>query len=156
MRDWAQDPRYADAVMELAASAGCRRLDDLGVRACRELAAAGVPCLVMRGPAVAQRLYDEAGDRLYMDVDVLVPPEKRSTAEAVIAGMGLRPVLEGGAATELAPHATAYLGDEGSIDLHWTLRGLRAEPREVWDALSPGAGELELETGPVPVPREAV
>ena len=156
MRDWAADQRYLDAMAALAIRAGSRRLDDLGLRACRELAAAGVPCLVMRGPAVAHALYDAPEERAYGDIDVLVPYAQVATAKGVLDAMDLRPVLEGSARSELSPHATAYVGEAGSIDLHWTLRGVRADPRGVWDALAPGAGEIELGAGTVAVPRPAV
>src|SRR5688572_25440550 len=117
MHGKASDERYQEAFQTLAVAARSRKLDELAVRACGALEEAGIPSLVFRGPAVAHRLYDDPAQRPYQDVDVLVPEAQREPAHGVIAGLGMRPVLEGGADSEQSPHATAFLGDAGSVDL---------------------------------------
>lgn len=52
------------------------------------LASAGIPCLVLKGPAVAQEAYGDPALRSMSDLDVLVPRPQVEEAEAALFALG--------------------------------------------------------------------
>lgn len=87
--------RFADAGLE-------RRLEALGRRTTRRgmeqlrglklatdaLAAAGIPCLVLKGLPLSRQLYGHPFVRDSLDIDLLVPPQAFHDAERVLCGHG--------------------------------------------------------------------
>lgn len=87
------------------------------------LAAAGIESLVYKGTALAYTLYDNPVWRTRSDTDLLVTPENRDAAIAILAGDGYRQV----SASEEVVYYKLYFtkkppeGGEHNIDLHWRL-----------------------------------
>ena len=110
------------------------------------LAAAGLPALVVKGPAFADRLYKAPGWRPFTDIDLLLHRHDLPAAGAVLRAAGFQP--EG---IELKHAADSY-GEEKwvadvagltvLVELHWDMIGsptLR-QGRRVVLALLRGAG----------------
>ena len=104
------------------------------------LADEGVDALLLRGPAIAARLYGD-GERGYADCDLLVPEAQRERLEAVLARLGFEPT------TQLS-HARQWRRGDAEIDLHTALLGSHSA-EDLWDALSQHRVELELNGTPV-------
>lgn len=60
-------------------------------RVARALQAAALPFALLKGPALAERLYGDASLRPTTDVDVLVDPANLDAALAALDGIGARP-----------------------------------------------------------------
>ncbi len=95
------------------------------------LKAAGIPVIVLKGWAVIQWLYGgDHGQRVYDDIDILVPVLRKEAAEAVLEKGGYATVLavDPGFADRFS-NAKAYIkqGEESdasrhfSIGFHWGL-----------------------------------
>lgn len=90
------------------------------------LAAAGIPCLWIKGIALAETLYPAPELRPMLDVDLLVPYDQRQAALAVLQRLGysLLPQLFDG--TESLKHHYALQGPAGDrtlVELHFRLLG---------------------------------
>ena len=69
----------------------------------RGMDAAGIGCMVLKGPAMAHRLYgDTPGGRNYGDIDLLVAPRHFGDAGRVLASLGFKDQLPGIRASEAA------------------------------------------------------
>jgi hypothetical protein len=88
------------------------------------LEARDVPCLILKGTALAYSLYRHPHLRPRADVDLLVPEHRRTTAREVLAALGYtfpnatsgRLVSAEYSATQIDRH-----GIERNVDLHWRL-----------------------------------
>ena len=94
-------PLLADAGIESALQASRNRAVRRGWRqlgalkhASDRLAAGGIPCLVLKGLPLSQRLYGHPLLRDALDIDLLVAPETQRAAERVLLDHGWRPALE--------------------------------------------------------------
>ncbi|MGZ4412199.1 MAG: nucleotidyltransferase family protein [Gaiellaceae bacterium] len=135
-------------------------VDAAAAEVLRSLRRAGLPSLLLRGPAVARALYDEDELRAYVDVDLLVSPASREQAETILRELGFELLAND---AELKGHRPVHAhewtrdGDRVSVDLHRTLSGARAAEEDVWEILAgaaePGivAGEPALLPGPAAV-----
>ena len=81
------------ALRDRAVRRGWRQLGALE-HATDRLAASGIPCLVLKGLPLSQRLYGHPLVRDALDIDLLVAPETQSAAERVLLDHGWRPALE--------------------------------------------------------------
>lgn len=110
-------------------------LDRAAVEAIEALHDADVPTVLLRGRSYATWLYHPAEVRYATDVDLLVSPDRFDDARAVLEELGYEPVF---AAGDDMAHAVMHGRDDGMhVDLHRSLYGLDASPRDVWDALAP-------------------
>jgi hypothetical protein len=132
------------------------RADQLLAAGTRALARDEVPHLLLRGPAIAQWVYTAEERRPYIDADLLVPEPLVERAGGALRAAGFEPLLEDAAPAEQAPHARTFRapGEGGTIDLHWTLRGVGAPPDAVWEGLREGAGAIDVAGTSVAVPSE--
>jgi hypothetical protein len=115
------------------------RVDAQGAAVRTEFAAAGIPCIVIKGAGFAQLLYDPGELRPYRDTDLLISPSDRPRAEALLRDLGFADHTFRG--SHLAPrpeYADTWQreADGAVIDLHWRLPGTRAPASEVWSTLS--------------------
>ncbi|MHB8059695.1 MAG: nucleotidyltransferase family protein [Gaiellaceae bacterium] len=98
-----------------------------------------IPSLVLRGPAIARRLYDQGEFRRYVDLDLLVPPADWERAGEILVELGFHSAV---AETDLPrhrrPHASDWIreSDRIPIDLHRTIGGVQVADEEVWSALA--------------------
>jgi hypothetical protein len=102
------------------------------------LEAAGVPFVLLKGPALAALLYRPGEVRSYLDLDVLVAPGSRHAAGRVLAELGFRNTTSETGVDEFtgALHAETWQGsDPMPVDLHWRLAGCSAPPELAWPRL---------------------
>ncbi|MGD0378221.1 MAG: nucleotidyltransferase family protein [Streptosporangiaceae bacterium] len=122
----------------------------------RSLETAGIDCLLLKGPAMAHRLYlDAPGCRNYGDIDLLVAPWQFDAAGQVLGSLGFEDYLAGVRASEAARlqerlwlrDGAAYL----AVDLH---RGFHhvADQAAWWDLLRRHREVLMVEGQPVAIP----
>jgi hypothetical protein len=125
-------------------------VDRMSVEVIRALAAAGIDAILLKGPAIGDRLYDPGEHRPYVDCDLLIPAASESAAAAVLRRLGFTPELgfgvpDPGVADE---HEWHRGGDH--VDLHGSLSGVGAAADAVWPALSAGARPLRVAGHSVP------
>ncbi len=131
-------------------------VDAIAAEAVTALDRAGVPSVLLKGPAVAAWLYQPSEVRTYSDVDLLVPPRSLGAAERVLAALGFRYVFDGVNVLERPSHARTWIRvDDPPIDLHIGLGEVPAPSEDVWAVLSDGATKLDVGTAPVLVPDTA-
>jgi hypothetical protein len=123
---------------DLLSAARALVIDLAAAEAVSALVAAGVPCRLLRGPALATLLYDASARRPYADVDLLVEPARLADAEAAFARRGLtESTLENAFPGARPQHAHTWRTSSGVIvDLHRTLLGIGAPPETAWLLLS--------------------
>lgn len=91
------------------------------------LARAGVPALLLKGPVLAEALYDPPEERPFTDLDLLVRRADVPTALGVLAALGYRHRPGGRPLAHELAHAAAAVfvreDDPASVpvDLHWEL-----------------------------------
>ena len=129
--------------------------DLTGAEVAGALSAAGIRSLMLKGPAIADLLYEQRGARSYGDVDLMVAPADRARAAEVLSGLGFRSQLVGLSDADrdallelgkLAEHAVTWKAalQRVDVDFHSSFPGIGASDDELWRALSSGAGALEL------------
>ncbi len=102
-------------------------------------AGAGIPVILLKGPAIARWLYDDGTHRPYFDIDLLVRPADWERATAILAEMGFRDRdrWRGGEGTDRMAHAATWARADGcAVDLHWSVFGATVAPEIVWQVLS--------------------
>jgi hypothetical protein len=123
-------PAITDAVRSLL-------LDETLAEVARALDSEGIPIIVLKGPSIARWLYDDEGERPYLDIDVLVSPSDAASVERVLARAGFErrglESLEGD-----RPHASFALrrADGVAVDLHTTFLGVGVPAATLWSELS--------------------
>jgi Uncharacterised nucleotidyltransferase len=102
-----------------------------------ELEDAGIPAILLKGPAIATWLYRGRGVRTYGDTDLLVPPDRWELALATLRRLGFEDGL-GSMAHPRMESITSHPWARGNqdVDLHCTLWGLEVPPERVWEVLS--------------------
>ncbi|MBC9030962.1 nucleotidyltransferase family protein [Sphingomonas sp. JC676] len=103
------------------------RLTERAREAAEMLSRGGVTPIVMKGMCTAHTYFDEPGQRISADIDLLIPPGKLADAQAILADLGYEPQLGGfGQRTWKMPDVAAipvtltyvHRDDPWSIDLH--------------------------------------
>jgi len=105
----------------------------------QRIESAGIPVLVLKGPAVAIAAYGDASFRTFGDVDLLLHREDLVAARKLMLDLGYRPDYALGIEAGLIrdQHALEFSNGRNKVELHWSLlsRHLRfdLDPQEVWD-----------------------
>lgn len=112
-------------------------LDAAAVEAIEALRADGIRAILLKGPAIAQWLYDQPWERDYNDIDLLVAPEDHSRAGAILGGLGYRCnwLRE---QRGIAHHASVWTRrglHPAEVDLHWQVP-LAGNGSGTWSVLS--------------------
>jgi hypothetical protein len=138
----------------IARARGLRRRDELDRAAIAALAAfksAGAEALLLKGPALARRLYDQGEVRGYSDIDLLVPPRDLASVRDALTELGYKKAEEVFGIDDVGgvQHGEiwARAGEQGGplcIDLHWRLSRCEAPGEVVWEVLAQGRGSIEL------------
>jgi hypothetical protein len=98
---------------------------------------AGIPSILLKGPAVARWLYDEGAARSYVDTDLLLAPDDLPAAERLLAQLGFEREGLGTIPDDWPRHARTWLRSDGAnVDLHRTFVGVAVDPSELWKVLS--------------------
>ena len=140
-----------------------RRRDELDAATIEVLTAfdsIGVKALLLKGPALAHRLYAPAGEsRGYWDIDLLVPPHGLESAREALATLGYTKAEEVFGVDDVGgvQHGELWArqderGGPLCIDLHFRLSGCKASREVVWDSLAKGHNSIDLQGRPVAVP----
>lgn len=119
-------------------------LDALAGEASAALARAGVPSILLKGPAIARWLYQQEF-RPYGDVDLLVPLACLQAVTDVFAGLGLVRAALAADHFDMSGHAVSFANASGlTVDLHTRLATTTVEPDSVFEALERHAVPLRL------------
>lgn len=118
------------------------RVDLVTAEVTTQLREAGIPSILLKGPALATWLYAGDESRLYGDTDLLLRGSDWEAAIAVLRrlrfvddlGPLAHPRMESGAG-----HPWTRPVDGAAVDLHRTLFGIGADPEEVWTAFAADA-----------------
>jgi hypothetical protein len=111
-------------------------LDHRTVVLVARLAEVRVRAILLKGPALAERLYDEREPRNYADTDLLVDERDVARARATLRGLGYELVVSCRLGGVLVGHADMWSRGWHLVDLHVRLPGARTPPAEVWHAMS--------------------
>lgn len=109
----------------------------------RSLRASSIRWLLLKGPAVARRLYDKNELRNYGDIDVLVAPADYPSVVEILRGLGYAraPHLPRGE----VEHASTWKRSAGEVvDLHRHIPHLGASPDEVWTEFVRDSEEITI------------
>jgi hypothetical protein len=122
----------------------------------RGLDAAGIDCMILKGPAMVHRLYQDApGCRNYGDIDLLVAPQHFDDAGRVLASLGFEDQLAGIRPSEAARlQERLWLRDGAAyiaVDLHRGFHNV-ADWSAWWDLLSSHREVLVVEGEPLAIP----
>ena len=99
---------------------------------------AGISPLVLKGAALAELAYGDAGARPMFDVDLLVPPARAREAMAVLGEAGWASSYPDPAGRIRVHHSVDLSRPPGGeLDLHWQSLWLAADDRPLWDAAVP-------------------
>lgn len=157
---WSDDGAYRGKVMgavmpgsDLPQAARSLLLDQAAGTAVRQLQAAGIPSILLKGAAIATWLYEGSEVRPYLDVDLLVSPVLFEKAKEVLAELGYVHRMSSAHPSELGSKEHELFGPtDVCIDLHYGLLGVAASSEQAWDVLSrrterftlPGGAEVEV------------
>jgi Uncharacterised nucleotidyltransferase len=123
------------------------------------LRARGVRPVLIKGPAIAQWLYDDPRERRYGDIDLLIAPDQFALAEQVMAEHEFIPVGDGLRSTERPKHHDRWIrpgAQEITIELHRTLALLRdLPPSLVWERLTAETMTIDVGGAAIETPAEA-
>lgn len=113
------------------------RIDRVSIELHDALAAAGIPSILLKGPAIATWLYADDELRAYGDSDFLVRYRDWDRAAEVLASLGFAPQWGPMAHPNLGYYDSFAFkrGPLDTVDLHATLSGLRADFDSVWRVL---------------------
>jgi hypothetical protein len=115
---------------------------------------AGVPHLFLKGPSIADWLYEE-GERRFIDVDVLVPPDRLVDAVVALREHHYLDTKAGTAAGEVADHSRTLRRADGTgceVDVHDRFPGMEADASAAWELLSSSVEKIQVAHRMIPVP----
>jgi hypothetical protein len=111
-----------------------------------------VDAVVLKGPALARRLYVEGEARGYSDIDLLVPRAELASAQEALGKLGYIWAHEVLGIDDVAgiEHSQVWAragegGDPLLIDLHWRLDRCEAPDDLLWEALTTRRDAIELQ-----------
>ncbi|CAA9491547.1 MAG: hypothetical protein AVDCRST_MAG85-1258 [uncultured Solirubrobacteraceae bacterium] len=91
----------------------------------------GMRPILLKGPVIAAWLYEQPGDRLYVDGDVMVAPAQLAESERVLRSLGFTPDHFG-----LTRDSREWRRGTAQIDLHTSITGIGVEPERAWKLLT--------------------
>ncbi|MGH9172321.1 MAG: nucleotidyltransferase family protein [Acidimicrobiales bacterium] len=111
---------------------------------------AGIPTLLLKGAAMIEVYYRDAGMRPMVDVDVLVPDSRVLEAFRLLAGAGWKErTCQPYSRLRVTHHAAEWTDEKSrAVDLHWNALHVPASDDAFWAAAVPvkvrSAGTLAL------------
>lgn len=142
-----QDRRHG---LKLRSALRRLEVDALTVQATAALAREEVRAILLKGRAIADWLYDANEVRPYVDCDLLIDPAQLEVAGRALRGLGLQRLIDDTMLPAFAePHAVTWGGQKGraSVDLHWRIPGIAADPKRAWRRLSADTAQITLARG---------
>ena len=102
-----------------------QRLLSVGAGLAARLESAGIPCLCLRGPFAAARLYPDPAERPFRDLDLLIPRRQAREALRELCAAGFRleePRMPAGYFLRNHLHWMTIRDRDGIVcDLHWAV-----------------------------------
>jgi hypothetical protein len=123
------------------------RADAVSAQAVRALRAVGVRSILLKGPTVAEWIYDPDEVRPYVDSDLLVSPSGFDLASSVLVRLGFEELTHEVDTPERGlAHAVPWLRhrDGAQLDLHRTLTGTGVDPADLWECLIAQTEPIEV------------
>ena len=115
------------------------RLDQITVEVISVLRANAIESILLKGPTMAQWLYDH-GERSYVDVDLLVPLEEYGRVGSVLTECGfVAPPEDLSLNRPRASREWIRATDDTVVDAHLWLEGIGIQPANVWEILAEGS-----------------
>lgn len=118
-------------------------------------AAREIDFLVIKGPVIADWLYDDRSERPYGDVDLLVSPAEFEAAEATLADLGYEYTGARRATFEQLWHEHEWRRGGSTpalFDLHRALHLIPAPPPDAWALLRADASRMTIAGESVEIP----
>jgi hypothetical protein len=118
----------------------------------------GVRALLIKGPPLARWLYENPRRRTYLDIDLLVDPDRFAAAEACLAGLGFVHHPAGSHPHELYEYHEVWRRGgllDTSVELHHRLFEAPAPPELVWECLTRDKRTIEVGGARIDVPGPA-
>lgn len=128
-------PQFATPSADVMLTALALSVDRLTAELVRAFDAREIPCILLKGPAIAHWLYGDGSVRPYADCDLLVASHHIPGAQALLSDLGFRDTASPLGHPRLESHAWERAHDH--VDLHESLIGIGAGPQAVWEALWP-------------------
>jgi hypothetical protein len=132
---------HATATPGLVALAHTLAVDATTAEVIGALRDAGVDPVLLKGPVLAQWLYDEGDSRPYVDADLLISPPQHAEAERILKQLGFTQSVRPWENERRVEHDSVWQrpGDAGVVDLHRSLPGVRGvSPETLWRHIWPG------------------
>ena len=142
-----QNPCMDEVVPSPGALAAGNRLviDRVTVEITSKLRDSGVRSVLLKGPTVARWLYENPGDRPYVDTDLLVRPDDVAIVRETLTNLGYSaPPEQIGSARPLHAEQWTRPGDGSSVDVHSTLEGVGVPPEDAWTLLTAETASLAV------------
>jgi hypothetical protein len=116
----------------------------------RNLAAAGIDAVALKGPDLAHRVHGDAGARRSADLDVLVPVDQMGPAVGVLARLGYVVHAHDAAPWRRELHQAVHhpLSELPPVELHWRVEWYSGRPFAAGlldRAVNDAAGTLRLQ-----------
>jgi hypothetical protein len=111
----------------------------------RSLEAAGIKSVVLKGPSIANWLFEE-GERAYGDSDILVSPSDATSAGKILSELGFEPFALKHLPGDRPKHSRPWVRktDGAAVDLHTSLVGVDIPPKTLWKVLSARTEPMRL------------
>lgn len=109
---------------------------------------AGIRTVMLKGAAIARRLYEDPLLRPAGDIDLLVAPSQAGAAAQVLERLGFRDPLSRARPHERTPYAVSFerAGDlPACVDLHRTLYWCRLDPEVLWREFSRATTSIDID-----------
>lgn len=145
-----------------AALAYSLAVDAFTVDAVDALECAGMKPLLLKGPALAELLYEPGEERAWDDADVLVAPDDREGALAALGAIGFESQEKSAVMRARVPqethlvrrpeHPVPFGPAMEMVDLHHSFAGVEGDPHAFWSSLEADRDAVELFDRRVEVP----
>lgn len=122
------------------------KLDAAAAEVIGRLKESDVPVVLLKGSALAERLYAPSEPRFHEDIDLLVPPHEISRVGEVLVRCGFAY-----AADEEYAQDWIRARDGVTVDVHTTFLGVGVEPQVVWQELTSHTRRATIGAAEVPV-----
>jgi hypothetical protein len=136
----------------------CERIDLVTIQVMDALQEANVRALLLKGPVIAQWLYDPGEVRGYNDCDVLAAPDRFASAGRAMGAAGFHLHSDEATHPEVLDQGRSQiwhrLPEDVWIDLQWRLPGFGLAPGLAWERLWDGRETMNLRSGNVAVAGE--
>jgi hypothetical protein len=119
------------------------RLDARTAELCDSFTRAGIDSILLKGPAIANWLYDDRSQRPYGDTDVLVAPDRFTDAEELLRDLGYT-CLTTDIPFDRPWHAHNWRKGDHHLDLHKWLIGIGVSPEQAWNVFSKRTNRMEV------------